>query len=80
MRGVGSIAAILFVLAGCAWVEQADERTITIGVGDVGEIAPGLRRPLSFPEARRHCARFGKEATLIDLREKTATWRCDPPS
>jgi len=66
-------------LSGCAGVEQADEKTITIGTGDLGLLAPGLRQFISYLDARAHCAKFGKEASLFDLKEKTAIWRCEPP-
>lgn len=78
MKAVAVLLVIAGTLAGCTWVEQADENTIRIGMGDLGILAPGLRRPVTWPEAREHCAGFGKEATLIDLRGKTAIWRCDP--
>ena len=66
-------------LAGCAWVEQANEEMIAIGTGDLGLIAPGLRRPISYPDAEAHCAKLGKEAVLFDLREKNAIWHCTAP-
>ncbi|MFT5439413.1 MAG: hypothetical protein ACI9MJ_001276 [Alphaproteobacteria bacterium] len=73
------VFVLVAVLSGCAWVEQANEETIRIGIGDLGLIAPGLRQVVSYPDARTHCAKFGKEATLVDLKEKTAIWRCVPP-
>jgi hypothetical protein len=74
-----AVSLLALALSGCAWVEQADEKTIIIGIGDLGLIAPGLRRVISYPDARAHCAKFGKEASLFDLKEKTAIWRCEPP-
>ena len=73
------VFVLVAALSGCAWVEQANEETIRIGIGDLGLIAPGLRQVVSYPEARAHCAKFGKEATLFDLKEKTAIWQCVPP-
>jgi len=79
MKTLLTVSLLSFAIAGCAWVEQADEQTIRIGVGDLGTLAPGLRRAISYPDADAHCAKFGKNAVLQDLKGKTAIWRCEAP-
>ena len=74
-----TVSLVALAAAGCAWIERADEQTISIGTGDLGILAPGLRRAISYPDARAHCAKFGKDAVLLDLKGKTATWRCEAP-
>ena len=72
-----TVSLVALAAAGCAWIERADEQTIS--TGDLGILAPGLRRAISYPDARAHCAKFGKDAVLLDLKGKTATWRCETP-
>jgi hypothetical protein len=79
---MGRALKVLFlasVLAGgCTWVEKSDENFVTIGTGDFGALAPGLRQVVSYPEARAHCAKFDKVAELYDLKGKNAVWQCVP--
>ncbi len=79
MRGTGAaILSTFFLLSACTWVEKADENFVTIGIGDLGEVVPGLRRIVTYPEARAHCEKFGKDASLYDLKDRNAIWQCVP--
>jgi hypothetical protein len=76
MRRALAAALALLLVAGCAEIVAGDPQGVSIDVGYAGEIAPGTRVWLSRLQAHDHCARFGRESQLVDLRGQVAVWRC----
>jgi hypothetical protein len=69
-------AAIAVSLAAACEIVARDADGVSVDVGYLGEVAPGTRAWLSWLQANEHCAQFGKEPELIDLKGSVAVYRC----
>ena len=78
---LATAAALVFLVSGCAEIVARDTQGVSVDVGYVGELAPGTRYWFSWLQANEHCAQFGKDPKLVDLKGSVAIYRCvDPES
>ena len=71
-------ALLALALAAACEIVARDADGVSVDVGYLGEVAPGTRAWLSWLQANEHCAQFGKEPELVDLRGPVAVYRCVP--
>ena len=80
MKRTMILAALLMALAsGCTRVVSASGDSIAIDTTWVADWLPRSQSHVSWPIAERHCRKYGKRATLTDIRSGVAAYACVAP-
>jgi len=75
----GALLMAMALLPGCSVTRETPDE-FQIDTGFIGEIVPGTRSWWGYPQAREHCAKYGRDAELVDYKGSVAVYRCVAPA